>query len=127
MKVMRNGHEQEITVTVGEQSERARVAGADPALENALAGVEVQNLDRQMARELGLSGKTHGVVVVGVEPASLADRAGMAQGDVIREINRQPVRSVKDYEKIASGLKKDEPALLLINRRGASLFITVKA
>jgi serine protease Do len=80
-----------------------------------------------MARELGLSGKTHGVVVVGVEPASLADRAGMAQGDVIREINRQPVRSVKDYEKIASGLKKDEPALLLINRRGASLFITVKA
>jgi primosomal protein N' len=34
---------------------------------------------------------------------------------------------VKDYEKIASGLKKDEPALLLINRRGASLFITVKA
>jgi serine protease Do len=127
MKVIRNGHEQEITVTVGEQSERARVAGADPVLENALAGVEVQNLDRQMARELGLSGKTHGVVVVGVEPASLADRAGMAQGDVIREINRQPVRSVKDYEKIASGLKKDEPALLLINRRGASLFITVKA
>ena len=127
MKVIRNGHEQEITATVGEQSERARVAGADPVLENALAGLEVQGLDMQMARELGITGKATGVVVVGVEPGSLADRAGVAQGDVIREINRQPIKSVKDYEKIAGKLKKDEPALLLINRRGASLFITVKA
>ncbi|MBI3809538.1 MAG: PDZ domain-containing protein, partial [Nitrospirae bacterium] len=127
MKVIRNGHEQEITVTIGEQSDRARVASAELSMENALARLEVQSLDRQMARELGLSGKTHGVVVVGVEPESLADRAGVTQGDVIREINRQPVRSVKDYEKVASSLKKDEPALLLINRRGASLFVTVKA
>jgi serine protease Do len=80
-----------------------------------------------MARELGIAGKASGVVVVGVELGSLADRAGVAQGDVIREINRQPVKSVKDYEKVASSLKKDESALLLINRRGASLFVTVKA
>ena len=126
MKVMRNGREQEITVTVGEQSERARVASADSSMENALTGLEVQSLDLQMARELGLHGKATGVVVVNVEPDSLADRAGVAQGDVIREINRQPVKSVKDYEKVASSLKKDESALLLINRRGASLFITVK-
>jgi len=45
---------------------------------------------------------------------------------VIQEINRQEIKSVKDYEKIASGLKKDQAALLLINRRGASLFLTVK-
>jgi serine protease Do len=127
VKVIRNGHEQDLTVTIGEQAERARVASADSAMENALAGVEVQNLDRQMARELGISGKVQGVVVVGVEPGSLADRAGLAQGDVLREINRQPVGSAKDYEKIAGSLKKDESALLLINRRGASLFITVKA
>jgi serine protease Do len=96
-------------------------------MENALAGVEVQNLDRQIARELGLNGKVQGVVVVNVEPDSQADRAGLAQGDVIREINRHPVKSVRDYEKIAVALKKDQQALLLINRRGTSLFITVKA
>jgi serine protease Do len=50
----------------------------------------------------------------------------LVQGDVIREINRKPVKSVQDYEKIASGLKKDQGVLLLINRRGASLFISVK-
>jgi len=127
LKIIRNGHDMELTVMVGEQSDQAKVAGAGPSMENALAGLDVQSLNQQMARELGIAGKTSGVVVVGVEPGSLADRAGVAQGDVIREINRQPVKSVKDYEKVASSLKKDEPALLLINRRGASLFVTVKA
>ena len=127
LKVIRDGRDMDLTVTVGEQSERARVAGAGSSMENALAGLDVQSLNQQLARELGITGKTNGVVVVGVEPGSLADRAGVAQGDVVREINRQPVKSVKDYEKVASSLKKDESALLLINRRGASLFITVKA
>jgi len=127
LKIIRDGHEQEVTVTIGEQSEAAKVASTDPSMENALAGMEVQNLDRQLARELGLSGKVQGVVVVNVEPDSQADRAGLAQGDVIQQINRHPVKSVKDYEKIAAGLKKDQQALLLINRRGAALFITVKA
>ena len=127
LKVIRDGRDMDLTVIVGEQAERAKVAGAGSSMENALAGMDVQSLNQQMARELGITGKTNGVVVVGVEPGSLADRAGVAQGDVIREINRQPVKSVKDYEKIAGSLKKDEPALLLVNRRGAALFITVKA
>ena len=80
-----------------------------------------------MGRELGLSAKAQGVVVVDVQPDSQADRAGVAQGDVIREINRQPVKSVKDYEKIAANVKKDQDVLLLINRRGSSLYVTVKA
>jgi len=127
LKVIRDGREQEVAVTIGEQSETAKVASADSSMENVLAGVEVQSLDLQTARELGLRGKAQGVVVVNVEPDSLADRAGLAQGDVIKEINRQPIKSVRDYEKIVSNLKKDESALLLINRRGTSLFITVKA
>ena len=127
LKVIRDGREQEVTATIGEQSETAKVASADSSMENALAGVEVQSLDLQTARELGLHGKVQGVVVVNVEPDSLADRAGLAQGDVIKEINRQPIKSVRDYERVASNLKKDESVLLLINRRGTALFITVKA
>jgi serine protease Do len=45
---------------------------------------------------------------------------------VIREINRQPVKSVKDFEKISAHLKKGERVLFLINRQGASLFLSVK-
>ena len=66
------------------------------------------------------------VYVAGVEPDSGADRAGLMPGDVIREINRKPVKSVQDYEKAASSLKKGENVLMLINRRGASLFLSAK-
>ena len=127
VKVIRDGHEQELTATIGEQTETKHVARTESTDESALAGVEVQGLNQQMARELGLRGDVHGVVVVNVEPESQADRVGLAQGDVIREINRHPVKSLNDYEKIVSGLKKDQDALLLINRRGASLYITVNA
>jgi serine protease Do len=86
----------------------------------------VQTLDQRTARELGIGNKPQGVLVVHVEPGSQADRAGIVPSDVIREINRQPVKSVQEFEKIASGLKKDQGVLLLINRRGVSLFISVK-
>jgi serine protease Do len=127
IKVIRNGHEQELTTTIVEQAETREVASANRNPESALVGVEVQGINQQMARELGLHGKAQGVVVVNVEPGSAADQAGLAQGDVIREINRQPVKSVKDYEHVVSDLKKDQDVLLLINRRGSSLFITVKS
>ena len=47
-------------------------------------------------------------------------------GDVIREINRKPVTSMKDYDRVASDLKKGQNVLVLINRRGASLYLSAK-
>ena len=125
--VWRDGRERTLTVTIGEQPDEVKTARADsPSGESGLAGLAVQELDREVIRELGLKSGTKGVVVAEIEPDSPAERAGIVPGDVIREINRQPVQSVKDFERLASGLKKEEPALFLINRRGASLFLSVK-
>ena len=127
VKVVRYDHEMDLAVTIGEQPDTAKIARAEQgSSEHALAGVAVQELDRQTARELGFTKKTQGVVVMDVEPDSSASQAGLMPRDVIREINKQPVQSVKDYEKITSSLKKDQQVLLLINRRGASLFLSVK-
>jgi serine protease Do len=125
--VIRNGRDEDLTVTVGEQPGSVKVAKSEAATDHALAGVEVQGLDQRTARDLGLAGKTQGVLVTNVEPGSPADRAGIVSGDVIREINRKPVKSVQDFEKIASQIKEQDHALLLINRKGASLFISVHA
>ncbi|HKR79773.1 MAG TPA: DegQ family serine endoprotease [Nitrospira sp.] len=127
MKVMRDGHEKELTVTVGEQPGEAKIAKVEgDEKEYAFAGVAVQDLDRDTAKELGIKGKTQGVVVTSVEPESGAEKAGLMPGDVIREINRQPVKSVKEFEKVSSAVKKGENVLILINRRGASLFLSAK-
>jgi serine protease Do len=127
LTVMRDGHEKEITVTIGEQPGELKMAKADgDENEYAFAGVAVQDLDRDTAKELGIKGKAQGVVVTSVEPDSGADKAGLMPGDVIREINRHPVKSVKEFEKVSSAVKKGENVLLLINRRGASLFLSAK-
>ena len=125
--MIRDGHEKDVTVTIGEQPETTKIAKAEAGeTDYAFAGVAVQDLDRDTAKELGIKGKAQGVVVTGVEPDSGAEKAGLMPGDVIREINRQPVKSVKDFEKVSSGVKKGENVLILINRRGASLFLSAK-
>jgi serine protease Do len=127
VKVIRDNREQDLTVTVGEQPETAKIAKAAAGEKDyAFAGVAVQDLDRDTAKELGLTGKPQGVVVTSVAPDSGAEKAGLMPGDVIREINRKPVKSVKDFEKAASSVQKGDSVLILINRRGASLFLSAK-
>ncbi len=127
VKVMRDGHEKSLMITIGEQPDTNKIARADSDdKEYAFAGVAVQDLDKDTAKELGLKGKAHGVVVTRVEPDSGADKAGLMPGDVIREINRQPVKSVKDFEKVSSEVKKGESVLILINRGGNALFLSAK-
>ncbi|MEK7300881.1 MAG: PDZ domain-containing protein, partial [Nitrospirota bacterium] len=65
-------------------------------------------------------------VVTGVDPDSGAEKAGLMTGDIIREINRQPVKSVKEFEKASSAIKKGDHVLILINRHGNALFLTAK-
>ncbi|MBD0316726.1 MAG: DegQ family serine endoprotease [Nitrospiraceae bacterium] len=128
IKVLRDGREKQLTVTIGEQPDTIKTAKAehDEDAEHALVGIEVQTLDRKTAQELGINEKTKGVVVTGVERDSPAAEAGIQEGDVILEINRHEVRSVKDFEKTTAELKKDQNVLLRINRRGASLYLSIK-
>lgn len=127
VKVVRDGQEKDLRITIGELPENPQIAKVDSSsTEQPLAGLAVQELDRETAQELGIKGKLQGVLVTDVEPDSEAERSGLMPGDVIREINRKPVTSLKDYERAASDLKKGQNVLVLINRRGASLYLSAK-
>ncbi|MDH3514454.1 MAG: DegQ family serine endoprotease [Gammaproteobacteria bacterium] len=91
-----------------------------------LAGVEVRNLTPDIARQLRLPAGVSGVVTAGVEQGSAAEEAGLQQGDVILEINRQPVRNVDDFRRVSGKLSKKDSALLLVNRQGRKLFIAIQ-
>lgn len=89
--------------------------------DHALAGLTVEdNKDRS-----GKSRHRGGVVVTDVEPDSATERAGVRPGDVIMEINRKPVRTVADFDKLTGQLSAKTPVLLLINRGNATIFLSI--
>ena len=136
LEMLRDGKKQTFNVKITEQPKEVAQADGEETLQGgegetgtgkaALAGLEVRNLTPEIARQLGLPAGTNGVVVTGVAPDSAAAAAGVEPGDVILEINRQPVRSVADLKKLSGKLSKKEGALLLINRRGGKLFLAIK-
>lgn len=63
---------------------------------------------------------------MGVELESSVDRAGLLEGDVIREINCKPVRSVEDFEQLVRGLLPKQGVLMLIMRDKATVFLSIK-
>ena len=126
LHVIRAGHERELTLRVGEQPDESKIAKVQHGdSDAALSGLVVEELDQDRAKQLGFQG-TSGVVVTRVAPDSGAERAGLSAGDVIQEMNRRPIKSVKDFEKVSADLKKGANVLMLINRRGNALFLSAK-
>ena len=67
------------------------------------------------------------MLVRGVQDDSPAAHAGLRPGDVITEINRAPVRNVDDVKQAMDKRAKDKPALFLVHRNGASVYIAVSS
>jgi len=126
LDVLRDGKPQQVMVKMGEfpsKEERASVDSKGP--DSALQGVSVENLTPETAREMKLAPETKGVVVADLDPSSRAADAGLHTGDVIQQVNRQPVKNVQDFDHAMASVKKDDPALLLVNREGNTLFVAV--
>jgi len=89
-----------------------------------LASVHVGELTPELARKLDLPNGVRGVVVTNVDPDS--GMAELQRGDVIEEINQQPVTSVSDYEKIVGSLDRSQPQVLSVCRHRARSFLVLR-
>ena len=128
LTVLREGKEQQIRVKLGSLSanaENTATPGSDQQSGTPpLLGLSVEPLPPQAAKQLGIrSGQ--GALVVAVDPAGPAAEAGIQEDDVILEVNRQPVKSAADI-KAQLARSGSRPALLLINRDGQNIFLTVQ-
>ena len=111
-----------VTVEVGTYpADEAVAAGRDG--ESQVLGLEVQALTSKLAEQLGTD-DLKGVVVT--QARGPAAEAGIQRGDIVREVNRNPVESVEGFATAIKELEKEQPALLLIERKGSTLFVTVK-
>ncbi len=126
LTILREKREREIKVTLGELPKDVAAALRPPPEsargDHALAGVTVEPLPPDRP---GRFRREPGVLVSEVDPDSPADRAGLQVEDIIREINRKPVRTVADFERLTRQLAPRDRVLLLITRGGATIFMTV--
>jgi serine protease Do len=127
--VFRNGREfpsnVKLTEMPKEESGSSPAAPAPQPPASVLEGISVSELTPQLAGDLGVARSTRGVVVTKVASDSPADDAGLEKGDVIMEVNRKPVATMSDFAK-ALHAAGNKPVLLLIDRQGTTMYITVK-
>jgi serine protease Do len=124
LKTLRNGTERDATVKLAEMPTESAKADSNDDPEGgskALEGVEVSNLNASIAHELNIPATSKGVVVTSIDPASKMADSGLQKGDVIQEVNHQPVTNVSEFQKAIS--KSATDPLLLVNREGRTLFI----
>ncbi|HWW76572.1 MAG TPA: DegQ family serine endoprotease [Pyrinomonadaceae bacterium] len=130
--ILRDGREQQLSVTLGELSAQAGAGrdegdeGGGGQSEGGKLGVGVTPLTPELATRLRLPADKEGLVVTEVDPSGPAADAGLQQGDLIEQANRQPVKSVEDL-RAAIQNAGDRPLLLLVTRGNeGSIFVTVR-
>jgi serine protease Do len=122
--VLRSGKRKTLHAKVGqleelEMPELAHVPDTGPAE----FGLAVQDLNPELARQLGLDA-TEGVLITSVQPGSAADEAELRRGDVILEVDRKEIRNVEGLR--AQLDAADDSALLLVRRGEATIFVPIK-
>jgi len=126
LTLLRNGQQQDVTVTLGEQPvERTKPESSSESESlSVLDGVEVTALTPQIAGQLELPADTKGVVLILIAPGSAASEAGLERGDVILEVNRKPVAAVDQFNQYVREAGK-QPILLFINRQGRTTYVVI--
>jgi serine protease Do len=122
---IRNGKPQDAAVTVADRAKLfagrlgdEEEAGADASPKESKFGITVRAVTPEIADRLELTaGK--GVIVQDVKPGSFGDDVGVARGDVILEVNKQPVNSEAEFSRIQSALKGGQDVVFLVRQRGS--------
>src|SRR5437868_7058080 len=125
LSYIRNGKKQDTTVTIADRSKlfAARLGEDQEGNDQTQPapskfGASVRSLTPDMADRLGVpAGK--GVVVQDVKPGSFAEDIGLSRGDVILEINKQPVNNEDDFNKVQTTLKSGQDVVFLVRPRGS--------
>ena len=125
LQVFRNGKVQDLNAETAalpnQKVERASNETGGSA--SGIDGVSVENLNPEVAQQVGVAPNTTGVVITGVDPSSAAASSGLKEGDVIQEVNHKKVTNADDF---ASAMQKSKgDSLLLINRAGNKIYLAV--
>jgi serine protease Do len=123
---LRNGKPQDATVTIADRAKLfAARLGEDQETDDSSTpkqskfGITVRKVTPEMADRLDM-GAGKGVIVQEVKPGSFAEDINLGRGDIILEVNKQPVNSEDEFAKVESSLKSGQDVVFLVRQRGSS-------
>jgi serine protease Do len=126
LEVIRNGHPENVDLTVGEYHKDAEVAtAASDESGHARLGIAISDLTPDVRQQLNLGSDVQGVAVAQVQPGSPAEDAGLSGGDVILELNRKPVTSAEQFRNEVKALPAGKDMLVTVWANGGTSFRVV--
>ena len=134
IEVNREGQSKIINVELAEMpagkaeegAETTPEESAQPEKATVFGGVAVADITDDVRTALNLSKDIKGAVIAEIDADSPAGKAGLREGDVIQEVNKQPVKSAKDLVAISKKLKPNEKILIRVWSQGRSGFVALE-
>ncbi len=131
IEVMRDGKNQTFTLKLGEQPRDRKTLGDDEedaarsnSDEDTLNGVGVADITPAHREQFNLPRDLKGVLIIDIDTSSPAAKAGLQEGDVILELNKQPVESAKQAVELTTK-PKSKRTLVLVWREGVRRYVMV--
>ena len=134
IEVNREGQSKIINVELAEMpageaeqgTEASPEENAQPEKATVFGGVAVADVTDEIRNALNLSKDIKGAVIAEIDADSPAAKAGLREGDVIQEVNKQPVKNAKDLVVISKRLKPDDKILIRVWSQGRSSFVALE-
>ena len=124
LKVIRKGKERKFSVKIAKRTEEKETLASKKPVEEAELGMTVSPLTPDLAREFAVS-EDEGVVVVSVEKDSPADKADVQPGDLILEMDHEPIKDMEDYQSQIKNAKEGDTISLLVKRKRSFLALNI--
>jgi serine protease Do len=126
ISIIRDGKTTAIDVTLSAMPDKGELEKEKEKEVEEKIGARLQELTPQLAARYRITGVKQGVVVLAVEDGSFADEMGLQEGDVILEVNRKKIESIKDFEKAMKDANVEKGILFHLHRKGSSFYLTFK-
>src|SRR3954451_1874122 len=110
-----------------ENTETSPEEPAQPEKTTVFGGIAVTNITQDIRTALNLPREIQGALIADIDAESPAAKAGLREGDVIQEVNKQPVKNAKDLVAISKKLKPNERILMRVYSQGRSGYVALEA
>jgi serine protease Do len=129
VKLIRDGKEKTVNVLLGERPSNKIAANDQPESKgepDVLDGVTVGDINAETRKQFELPDSSKGVVITEIDPDSPSAEAGLKVGDVIHEINREPISSAKEAVDLSEKVKQEKKVLLRVSTKGSTRYVVVE-